>query len=442
MKRTAIRAILLCGLPIAVAVTAADVAAQNAAEATVGPERYLPRIGVRSGSPHASFVVKETGEPFVVKGFNYVRLRNTHATFEAATRTTPAHYDAEKAEAMFETLQRHGYNTVRVFVCGRHPKDPGIAGDFDATRGLYGPYLENFVDFLDRARRHGVYVLPTFGDGELPRNAYYGEKLAGLARSKNAIYLTREGIEAKKEYVADFLRFIAERDRRLLATLLGVQCQNELYVRGDQWPFDRREGTFTGADGTTYDLADPVQRRALADDGLRRYHGEIARAVRAIDPELLVTEGLFTLRAVGKSLETHEGIWPGSSGDPRFPPTLRSLGRGDLDFLDVHFYRTRPQETVAEAFEKDMQSSLLDASEMNEIRREKPIIVGEFGAFRHVDLDLPGAKRNLLAIRDVILQRRLNGMLYWTYDTFEQERLYPAVEGGDAFLRELADFGD
>jgi len=434
MKRAAIRAILLCGLLITAVFTAA--------EATVGPDRYLSRIAVRPGSPYASFVVKETGEPFVVKGFNYVRLRHTHATFEAATRTTQAHYDAEKAEAMFETLQRHGHNTVRVFVCGRHPNDPGIAGDYDATRGLYGPYLENFVDFLDRARRHGVYVLPTFGDGELPRNAYYGEKLAGLPRSKNAIYFTRQGIEAKKEYVTEFLRFIAARDRRLLATLLGVQCQNELYVRGDQWPFDRREGTFTGADGTTYDLADASQRRALADDGLRHYHRELARAVKAIDPELLVTEGLFVLRAVGKSLETHEGIWPGTSPDVRFPPTLLAVGQGDLDFLDVHFYRTRPQETVAEAFEKDMESSLLDASEMNEIRRKKPIIVGEFGAFRHVDRDLQEAKRNLLAIRDVILRHRLNGMLYWTYDTFEQERLYPAVEGGDTFLRELADFGD
>ena len=39
----------------------------------------------------------------------------------------------------------------------------------------------------------------------------------------------------------------------LLATLLGVQCQNELYVRGDQWPFDRREGTFSGVDGIEYE---------------------------------------------------------------------------------------------------------------------------------------------------------------------------------------------
>jgi len=439
MKCRTTRLVLLCLLPIT---AVAAVAAQDVGEAAVGTDRYLPRIAVQPGSPYARFVVKPTGGPFFVKGFNYVRLRHTHATFEAATQTTPVHYDPEQAEAMFETLERHGYNTVRVFLCGRHPKDPGIAGDYETTRGLYGPYLENFVDFLHRARRHGVYVLPTFGDGELPRNAYYREKLADLPPSKNAIYFTREGIEAKKEYLTEFLRFIADRDRRLLTTLLGVQCQNELYVRGDQWPFDRRDGTFTGAGGATYDLSVAAERRALMDDGLRHYHRELARAVKAIDPELLVTEGLFVLRAVGKSLETHEGIWPGTSPDVRFPPTLLAVGQGDLDFLDVHFYRTRPEESVAEAFQKDMDSSLLDAPEMNEVRREKPIIVGEFGAFRHVDRDLQEAKRNLLAIRDVILQRRLSGMLYWTYDTFEQERLYPAVEGGEGFLRELADFGD
>jgi hypothetical protein len=442
MKCHARGAIALCALLATVAATPSDVAAQDAHEATVGPDRCLPRIAIRAGRPHARFVVKKTGEPFFVKGFNYVRLRHSHATFEAATRTTPAHYDAQAAAAMLETLRRCGYNTVRVFICGRHPKDPGIAGNFDTTRGLYRPYLDNFADFLDRARRHGVYVLPTFGDGELPRNAYYHEKLAGLPRSKNAVYFTREGIEAKKEYVTEFLRFIAERDPGLLTALLGVQCQNELYVRGDQWPFDRREGTFTGVDGTTYDLSDASQRQALADDGLRLYHAALARAIKAIDPELLVTEGLFALRAVGQSLATHQGIWPGSSRDPRFPPTLLSLGRGELDFLDVHFYRTRPQETVAEAFEKDMESSLLDAPEMSPVRREKPIIVGEFGAFRHVEGDFAHARENLLAIRDVILQRRFNGMLYWTYDTHEQQALYPATEGGEPFLRELADLGE
>jgi len=403
---------------------------------------YLPRIVVDRESTPASFAVKETGEPFFVKGFNYVRLRRSHATFEAETETTSAHYDPERAETMLEKLERHGYNTVRVFVCGRHRADPGIAGNFQTTRGLHSPYMENFVDFLHRARRHGIYVFPTFGDGELPRNVYYQEKMRGAPGGKNAIYFTRRGIEAKKEYVTSFLRFIAERDRRLLTTLLAIQCQNELYVRGDQWPFDRREGTFTAVDGSTYDLANPTRRRALLDDGLRHYHAELVRAAKAVDPELLVSEGLFVLRAVGKSLDTHEGIWPGSSADPRFPPTLVSLGRGDLDFLDVHFYRTRPAETVAEAFAKDMASSLLDAPEMAEIRREKPIIVGEFGAFRHVDRDFDEAAANLLATRDLILQNQFSCMLYWTFDTSEQKRLYPAVEGGEAFLRKLAECGD
>lgn len=403
---------------------------------------YLPRIAVDRESTPAGFRVKETGKPFFVKGFNYVRLRRSHATFEAETETTSAYYDPERAESMLQTLQRFGYNTVRVFVCGRHRADPGIAGDFHSTRGLYRPYMENFVDFLHRARRHGVYVFPTFGDGELPRNAYYQEKMRGAPGGKNAVYLTRQGIEAKKEYVTSFLRFIADSDRRLLTTLLGIQCQNELYLHGNQWPFDRREGTFTALDGSTYDLSNPSRRRALMDDGFRHYHAELVRAAKAIDPELLVSEGLFVLRAVGKSLDTHEGIWPGSSPDPRFPPTLVSLGRGDLDFLDVHFYRTRPAETVADAFSKDMASSLLDAPDMERIRREKPIIVGEFGAFRHVDRDFDEVAANLLAARDLILENQFAGFLYWTFDTFEQKRLYPAVEGGEPFLRKLADCGD
>ena len=130
------------------------------------------RIVIRESEDGAQFILKESGSPFFVKGFNYVRLRGDHATFDADTMNTKAHYDPDRAEAMFSALEKAGYNTVRVFIIGRGRTNPGIAGNYNTTKALYEPYMENVLDFLRRATRHGIRVFPTFGDGGLPLNAY------------------------------------------------------------------------------------------------------------------------------------------------------------------------------------------------------------------------------------------------------------------------------
>ena len=112
------------------------------------PLEPLERVAVRADEDGAQFVLKDSGEPFYVTGFNYVRLREGHSTFAAATDLTEAAYEPERAEVMFRTLSESGYNTVRVFVIGRNPKCPGIGGNYDTTQGLYEPYMENVLDFL------------------------------------------------------------------------------------------------------------------------------------------------------------------------------------------------------------------------------------------------------------------------------------------------------
>ena len=98
-----------------------------AAQAQLQP---LERIGIRASEDGARFVLQESGDPFFVKGFNYVRLRiaesgtgGGHATFDADTKNTKAHYDPKRAEAMFSALSKAGYNTVRVFIVGRSTID-------------------------------------------------------------------------------------------------------------------------------------------------------------------------------------------------------------------------------------------------------------------------------------------------------------------------------
>jgi len=402
-------------------------------------ERYLERITVKKDSPHAYFTKKAKDHPFLVKGFNYVPLRGgDHAAFDAATTTTEAHYNPKRVENMLSTMEKHGYNTVRVFIIGRSKRNPGIGGNYKATRGTYAPYVRNFIDFLKRATRHGIYVLPTFGDGDLPENQYYQRMLPPEHEGTTPIYFTREGIEAKKQYVTDFLRAIKQKDPKLISGLLGVELQNELSVRDSEWPFNVTNGTVTVANGNTYDMSSASDRRRLMNEGLRYYHNELVDAIKEVDPELLVAEGVFTMQAVGKSLKTHRGLFPDSSRhDDRYPPDLAALGQSDLDFIDVHYYKRKKKNTLNEHFHEDMASLRLWSDQMRPIRKKKPIILGEFGAWYKIQGPSASARRAMLAIRNLALEAGFSGYLFWTYDTFAQEHLMPALELGDSFIQDL-----
>jgi len=400
----------------------------------------MEKISIRKSGKHACFYKTQSGRPFFVKGMNYIRLRyGDHATFEAAVGPSPAYYDREQADDMLKRLAENDYNTVRVFIIGRSSRNPGIGGHYQETQGLYEPYMENVMDFLRLARTHGIYVLPTFGDGELPRNRYYRDRIKDLPGGINVMYLTPEGIAAKTQYVVDFLTHIKTRDKSLLHGLLGIQLQNELHLRCDAWPFTQTQAILTMPNGKSYDMSVAEERQLLMDEAINHYHNTLAKAIKTLAPELLVCEGVFTLRAVGKTPDTHIGVFPVSSGDKRFPPTATVLGHSHLDFIDMHFYRTRRDETVSRAFRRDMDSMAFYSAEMRDIQKLKPVILGEFGSFRHIDETFAQAANNLLRIRDLAIEHHMMGIMMWTYDTFEQEQLYPAMENKGSFLKKLSD---
>ena len=402
----------------------------------------LERIGIQPGKERAKFVLTQSGQPFFVKGFNYIRLRGGHATFDADTETSTAHYDPTKAEAMFRTLSRSGYNTVRVFVIGRSKHNPGIGGNYKTTKALYEPYADNVIDFLRRATRHGMRVFPTFGDGGLPLNAYYRERpIRGNGHNKNVLVLTKEGIDARVEFISSFLSYIKDKAPNLLPTLLGLQCQNEAYMHAKAWPFTEKTGSFKAANGRRYDLSKTDQRQALMDEGYRHYHKQIVKAVKAIDPEMLVAEGVFVPAAVGKDYSIHAGVWPGKTRDERYPPTLTAIGTGSLDFLDVHFYHATPNpRDVANRFRRNLGSTGFFTPQMADIRKTCPVIMGEFGAFDDHEKTFAAAVDNLVQVRDLANKEKVNGMLFWTYDCQEQARLYHATDDWPLFFRKMGSF--
>ena len=405
-------------------------------------EKPLERLAIKPGAERAEFVLRQSGKLFFVKGFNYIRLRGGHATFDAATKTTTAHYDPKAAEEMFSILSKSGYNTVRVFVIGRGKDSPGIGGDYDTTKAIHEPYVDNFIDFLRRATRHNIRVFPTFGDGAVPNNAYYRSKpIRGKGHNKNALVLTHEGIDARIEFITSVLSYVKKKDPNLLPTLLGLQCQNEAYMLAKAWPFSEKTGTFKAANGKTYDLSKTDERQKLMDEGYRHYHRQVADAVKTIDPQMLVAEGVFVPAAVGKDYKKHAGVWPGKTKDERYPPMLTAIGTGSLDFLDVHFYHATPDpKDVPNRFRRNLGTTGFFSPEMAEIRKTTPVIMGEFGAFDTHEKTFAAAVDNIVQARDLANNEKVNGMLFWTYDCQEQLRLYHATDDWDLFYKKMGTF--
>lgn len=399
---------------------------EGASEA--GLDAPLPRICVREGR----FVEKVSGRPFVPRGFNYIRLipvnhpkgpRPTHGTF------APSHYDAKKVEAMFADLRQNGFNVVRVFI--HHGYKEGIAGSKDSLE-LSPAYLANFIDFLKRGRRHGVYVIPALG--WLPQSKGYldliGEKPKDI-QGKNLYYLHRGFINAKAKYMADFARAIQKHDPDLLTTIFAYELENETHLVATQAPFSLTEGTCTPADGKTYDLTSAQELQKMADENVNLWADACVDAVHAVDPEVMVSTNVFTFRAVHRTgpgkLRTDQ------SEDERFPARPLALTRTKLDYLDIHFY---PMDD--KTLDRDLKS--IEFDEFKKACDEKgiPLIMGEYGAFnfayKTLDEAVVAMEKHLTRVRDL----GFVGDIYWTYDCDEQDRLWNAKSGEGQIFKMLA----
>lgn len=405
----------------------------------------LPRIAV-GDDEERSLVVAETGETFVPRGNNYVRLapiddRHFHSTFE------PGLYDAERADAALAYMHDSGYNVVRVFLDPGHPQHSaegrphGLGhGDDDDSVGN-AAYLDNVADFIIKAATHGVYVLPAMD--YYPFNAHYAQIQEESAPPQpniegwNAFYMQRSWINAKAAYLTNFLTEIQQRvGESLMTTLLAVQTDNEATYEANRKPFSLTSGEVTSSDGQTYNLSDPASRQALGDNSMVEYANSLVAAVHEDFPDMLVTAGMFTYAAVGKAPDGFS-VHCDAGGDPqacqdrdyRYPARPASLAAdSDLSFLDLHVYH-EPNRTL---------DTNLASSEWDQVTG--PVIVGEFGTQRaHHGDDVVAAATAMRDLQVATCERGFAGWLYWTWDTDEEEtqRLFVTATEQDGAVNGL-----
>ncbi len=388
----------------------------------VDPVTPLPRIAVeKEPGERGRFYAKETGATFHPLGFNHTVLQHRssgwHSTFNENT------YDPEEMETTLSTMAALGANVIRVWLWGTQ-NEYGYTGSKE-SRGLNGAYMENVIDFLQRATRHGVYVMPIVD--ETPHNAYY-DNVALLHQDEthdskitgnNVQHLTRGSVIAKRTAIKDMIRYIQAADNGLLNTIFAWALSNEVNVSFNHGPYNILDGEVTTLTGKTYDLSDKVSRQASYDESILEWANLLAEGIKSLDPEALVSAGMWTSDAHARP--PFNGLIPDDK-DPRIPPRPSALCGPDskLDFLDIHIYpwdRTAKVRPEAHEWDAVMASTL-------------PAIVGEYGVFKH--LDPPDKARDML--REMLEQAfdmGYIGALYWVWDLTEiEQQTWSAVEEG------------
>jgi hypothetical protein len=404
--------------PMAVTVSAVSRADPTKSASAVVTVLAAHRIGVREVSGIGEFFDRKTGNAFIPRGNNYIRLasqQNTsgqtifyHSTFNVGL------YDATRSEAAFSQMQANGYNVVRVFINGCC-----VGGVGDPAGGISSAYVANFVDFLTRARAHNIFVVttddsvPDFGGYADLMNAYCCSTFAGY----NVHYLTDGGVDAIKLFSHDFAQALIAQKAPLDA-ILAYELRNELYFDSDLPPLSLASGTVTTANGQTYDMADSAAKQGMMDDNLTYWTDQASTTIVNLDPSALVTVGFFWPQQPN----------PTRIGDPRVIEPYPGVANSKADFVDLHLYPGVDSLSLAQYVQNYGFSGYLS----------KPVMMGEFGAFKSLYATTAGAASALQAWEIGSCQYTFKGWLLWTWDTDEQAELWNALSGGAEINQSLA----
>jgi hypothetical protein len=359
------------------------------------------RIGVRVVDGESQFYDRQTGEVFVPRGFNYVRVAPMggsggmwHATLN------PGYYDPQQADEAMRQMQEYGYNVLRIFIdCCR----PGVnAGD--PKGGISQAYLENTIDFLNKAHAHAIYVLMILD--LTPAQGGYDEMWQHCCTTfdgENLRYLTRGGHVAERRFNRDFIQALIEQGAPM-ESIFAYDLTNEVSFSLDKPPFSLDSGKVITANGQTYDMSKAEDKQRMMDDNLLYWIDQQRANILDVDPTALVT---VSFPAINTGQTT---VHPG-------PAVYESAA----DFVDLHTYLGwgLSLEQYMERFELAVQV-------------EKPIILGEFGAARRAYPSADEAARALLEWQAASCAYGFDGWLFWTWDVDRQDELWHGLsENGE-----------
>ena len=141
--------------------------------------------------------------------------------------------------------------------------------------GLNRGFLQNMARFLQVAKDNGIYAILTM-DALPDSNQYQGllNPYRGQFEGFNLEFMTQGGVDAQAKYQTDLIRGLMEVGAPMDA-ILAYQIKEEAYFEENLPPLNAASGEVTPANGQTYSLADPAQRRALMEDSWLYYIDQV-----------------------------------------------------------------------------------------------------------------------------------------------------------------------
>jgi len=362
-------------------------------------------IGVRPTATIAEFFDHSTGNAFVPRGNNYIRLaaqtfpdgsvQVSHSTFNIGL------YDGVGLDSALNQMQTSGYNIVRVFLNGCcHDNTIG-----NPAGGLSSVYLANLADFLKRAKQHGIWVIveadwvPAFGG--------YTANYAGCTNFSNfnTLNLCAGGVQAVTIFFHDIVQGLINASAPLDA-IFAYELRNEYYYDSNFPPLSWTSGTVTTADGQTYDMSNAASRQQMMDNGLIFFSDRVRAAILALDPTALVEVGFFVPQAPN----------PTRFGDPRVITVYPAMANSTADFVSVHPYPLAGGLTFAQYAQNFGFVGY---------QQQKPVVLEEFGV---LESDYPVEATAASVAQNWEVQScayGIKGWSFWTWDTSTAEQVPP-----------------
>lgn len=371
------------------------------------------RIGVRVIDGVGEFYSRVSGDKFVPRGMNYVRLADQTSSYGESffgnALFAPGLYDSTEVGIDLQKMHKDGYNVVRVYLS---PEVMGTADD-----GLSPAYMKNVADFLEIAKRNQIYVI--FTHDWLPGGKYdiiLGADCCSTFALMNAHLLPPAGLKANQVFYRDFISALLAFNAPT-EYIFSYQIRNELYYDTSQPPLSFDSGIVETANGKSYDMSKGSEKRQMVEENLVYWIDEMRASILEVDPTALVSVGFFHPQE------------PNSSrvGDPRLAVTEPAIWQSTADFIDLHAYS---------GYELNLQQHVENYG-INGMK-EKPIIMGEFGG--NVN-SYPNVIDAALAFRDWQVESckyGFDGWIFWTWDTDEQPELFNALMNKGAINGVLA----
>lgn len=376
------------------------------------------------------------GEPIALRGANYIRLDpidRYHNTF------SPSGYNRTRNDGALAHLKARGFNVARVFVDGR--SELGIAGKASSTNPVDANYIEHLREFVSDAAAHNIYTMITLE--RLPENEYFASILRQAPTDdfgpENIDFMSTAGVAAWHAYAAAVSAGLRERLPQPLHSSIIFSLQNEFSLLGDERPFNSTIGLVHTAAGA-FDMGSATSRQQAADANLLAWAEASCASLRTWLPHALVTVGMFTFAAVNKTGPNGLNLTAcANGGDCRFPARPALLSKSSLDFLDVHIYQ--PSGTA------DALAANLRTEEWDDVHKDMPIMMGEFGCFRNSSTGggwYPSAAACAPHVQELQITSckfGFTGWLFWTFDTddeLEQPSWFSMVDDDGAIEAVLA----